>query len=399
MIHSSSGQTEGLRVWEHNFNRMELTTTLESQTVRVGVREVGINPDYWYAVEWAHKLPAGKIIRVQIWHQAIALYRDTQGQLHALENVCPHKGVDLHTGDVVGDRLVCGYHGWEFDGSGACVRIPYLPEQQKLPCAQARAYPVQEQYGLIWLFPGDPALAELRQPPEMPEYNDPEWLAVPIDAHFQAHFSICNENTIDVFHGHLHKNLQGWFDPVLSQLQDTENSVSAQYRVSYKGVLSKFLGLSESGDVTTKAITVNYRYPHYFSSLDGVSSIYLQRLPIGKTESRSFAIFFVKLRLPRWIVEPLRTALGPLIREVLFMRFLRQDIEMIESEQRNYLTNPQRRYVEINPAIIAVQRLIVRQYEQFMQKSSPAPINGHKAKEKPVSHAEVSAVPQPQGRD
>jgi renierapurpurin 18,18'-hydroxylase len=388
---------------------MELTTTLESQTVRVGVREVGINPDYWYAVDWAHKLKAGKVMRVQIWHQAIALYRDTQGQLHALENVCPHKGVDLHTGDVVGDRLVCGYHGWEFDGSGVCVRIPYLPEQQKLPpCAQTRSFPVQERYGLIWVFPGDPSLATVRQPPEMPEYDNPEWLAVPIEAHFNAHFSICNENTIDVFHGYLHKNLQGWFDPVLIQLQDTENSVSAQYRVSYQGILSKFLGLSESGDVTTKAITVNYRYPNYFSSLDGVSSIYLQRLPIGKVESRSFAIFFVKLRLPQWIVEPLRTALGPLIREVLFMRFLRQDIEMIESEQRNYLANPQRRYVEINPAIIAVQRLIVRQYEQFVQKSAAdqthlvsthsAQAAGHKPKEQPVSHAEVSPVPQPQGR-
>ena len=372
---------------------MELITTLESQTVRVGVREVGINPDYWYAVGWATQLKTERVMRVQVWNQAIAVYRDAQGELHALENVCPHKGVDLHTGNVVGDRLACGYHGWEFDGTGACVRIPYLPEQQKLPCAQARSYPVQEKYGLIWLFPGDPALAQERQPPDMPEYDSSEWLAVPIEAHFDAHFSICNENTIDVFHGYLHQNLQGWFDPVLIKLQDSENSVSAQYRVSYKGVLSKFLGLSESGDVTTRTITVNYRYPHYFSSLDGVSSIYLMRLPVGPKESRSFAIFFVKLRLPKWILEPIKTALSPLIRELLFMRFLRQDIEMIESEQRNYLADPRRRYVEINPAIIAVQRLIVRQYEQFVSGQD----NGHKTKASPVSFAE--ATPQPQGRN
>jgi hypothetical protein len=52
------------------------------------------------------------------------------------------------------------------------------------------------------------------------------------------------------------------------------------------------------------------------------------------------------------------------------MKFLSQDIEMMESEQQTYLANPQRRYVEINPAIIALERLIIRQYEQFMQKSS-----------------------------
>jgi renierapurpurin 18,18'-hydroxylase len=59
--------------------------------------------------------------------------------------------------------------------------------------------------------------------------------------------------------------------------------------------------------------------------------------------------------------------LQPLILHFVFMRFLRQDIEMIESEQGNYLSNRKRRYVEVNPAIIAVQRLIVRQYEKYCQ--------------------------------
>jgi hypothetical protein len=66
-------------------------------------------------------------------------------------------------------------------------------------------------------------------------------------------------------------------------------------------------------------------------------------------------------------------------------KFLAQDIEMIESEQRNYLANPQRRYVEINPAIIAIQRLIVQQYEQFVQKSSQSPRNGNQEFEKSIS--------------
>ncbi len=32
-----------------------------------------------------------------------------------------------------------------------------------------------------------------------------------------------------------------------------------------------------------------------------------------------------------------------------------------ESEQRNYLANPQRQYVEVNPAIIALQKIIIKQ--------------------------------------
>jgi hypothetical protein len=89
------------------------------------------------------------------------------------------------------------------------------------------------------------------------------------------------------------------------------------------------------------------------------------RLPIAPQQSRSFSLLFLKVRLPKWLLNPLRPVLQPAILHLLFLRFLRQDIEMIESEQENYLKNPQRRYVEVNPAIIAVQRLIVRQYEQY----------------------------------
>lgn len=355
---------------------MELATTLTSQTVQNAVREVGINPNYWYPVAWANQLKPGDIRPVVIWQQAIALYRDAKGQIHALEDACPHKGVALHKGKVQGCNLACAYHGWEFDGSGQCVSIPYLPQGQKLPRAQARSYPVQEKYNMIWIFPGDPALATTRQPPDMPEFQNPDWLMVPVTARMQAHFSICNENSMDVFHGFLHENLQGWFDPVLKSLRETEDSVCAEYEVSYKGRMAKFLGLSDRADeVTTRTISVQYRYPHYYSFLEGVSTLYLMRLPVDKTESRSFALFFLKIRLPKWLRKRFEPILQTLLERFVFMRFLKQDIEMMESEQQTYLANPQRRYVEVNPAIITIGRLIIRQYEQYNMQKSTQPRN------------------------
>lgn len=357
---------------------MELATTLKSQRVQNRVREVGINPNYWYAVGWASQLQVGEIVSAIIWQQAIAVYRDANGQLHALEDACPHKGVALHKGKVQGCNLACPYHGWEFNGSGDCVSIPYLTKEQKLPRAQARSYPIQEKYNIIWIFPGDPSLAIASQPPHIPEFDQPELLMVPISAHFQAHFSICNENAMDVFHGFLHQNLQGWFNPVLLNLKETESAVAAEYAVSYKGRMAQFLGLSERADeVTTLPVCVQYRYPHYYTSLEGVSSLYLMRLPVSPTKSRSFALFFFKVRLPLWILKPLKPLLQAILSRFVLPKFLAQDVEMIESEQQTYLANPQRRYVEINPAIIAIQRLIIRQYEQFMQKSSQSQSNGN----------------------
>ena len=350
---------------------MELATTLKSQTVQNAVREVGINPNYWYPVGWASQLKAGDIMPVVVWQQAIAVYRDETGQIHALEDACPHKGIALHKGKVQGCHLTCAYHGWEFNGNGECVSIPYLPEGQKLPRAQARRYPVQEKYNLIWLFPGEPTLAASQELPNVPEFDHPDYLMIPLAAHMQSHFSICNENAMDVFHGFLHQNLQGWFNPVLKSLRETETSVCAEYDVSYKGRMAKFLGLSDKADqVTTRRISINYNYPHYATSLEGISSVYLMRLPIGLRESRSFAFFFLKVRLPKWLLKRLEPIVQKVLRDFVFMRFLSQDIEMMESEQRTYLANPERRYVEINPAIIALERLIIRQYEQFMQKSS-----------------------------
>ncbi|HEY9619796.1 MAG TPA: aromatic ring-hydroxylating dioxygenase subunit alpha [Crinalium sp.] len=350
---------------------MELATSLKGQTVRNSVREVGINANHWYPVSWANMLKAGQIKPVMVWNQAIALYRDTDGHAHALEDACPHKGVALHNGEVHGEHLVCPYHGWEFGTDGQCVSIPYFPKGQKLPCAQARSYPVREEYGIIWVFPGDSALAETAPFPQISEYDDPRWTAIPITGHFKAHFSICNENTMDVFHGFLHKDLQGWFDPVLLSLKETDGSVCAQYRVNYQGWMSKFLGLStEANGVTTRTVTVDYRYPHYHSSLEGISSLHLMRLPVGPRETRSFSLLFLRLPLPRWLLDWIKPVLVPFILNFVFMKFLNQDVAMMESEQRTYDANRDRRYVEINPAIIALQRLVVRQYEQFMQQSS-----------------------------
>lgn len=349
---------------------MELATTLKGQRFQDAIREVGINPNYWYPVSWASAVKPGSIQRVMIWQRAIALYRDTRGQLCALENACAHKGVELHKGEIHGNNLVCPYHGWEFAPNGQCVKIPYLPETQKLPCAQVRSYPAQERYSIIWVFPGDPDLAESTPLPEVPEFDDPDALMVPITGHFPAHFSICNENTMDVFHGFLHRDLNGWFNPVLLNLQEDSAEVAADYRVSYKGWMSKFLKLSDRGDqVMTRTISLRYRYPHYHSSLEGVSSLHLMRLPVGPTETRSFSLLFIGVRLPRWVRLVFKPLIVPLLRRFLFMPFLTQDVEMMTSEQQTYLLNPQRRYVEINPAIIALQRVIVRQYEQYVQQS------------------------------
>ena len=110
------------------------------------------------------------------WGRIFVLFRDSQGQAHCLSNVCVHRGASLADGKVKGDCVECPYHGWQFNGEGACTRIPSLGSNAAIPSrAKVDSYPVQEKFGLIFAFLGD--LPEDERPPimDIPEFGEDGW--------------------------------------------------------------------------------------------------------------------------------------------------------------------------------------------------------------------------------
>ncbi len=94
----------------------------------------------------------------------VVLFRDERGAA-ALRDLCIHRGAALSLGRIRDGKLVCPYHGWQFDRDGACVRIPSRPESSPIPSsARATAFRAVEKYGLVWVCMGEP-LAEI---PEFP---------------------------------------------------------------------------------------------------------------------------------------------------------------------------------------------------------------------------------------
>ena len=81
--------------------------------------------DAWYVLAWSHEVASTPIQRT-LYDQPIALFRSSSGEVGALVDRCPHRGVPLSGGKVVGERLQCPYHGWEFNGEGKCVNIPSI---------------------------------------------------------------------------------------------------------------------------------------------------------------------------------------------------------------------------------------------------------------------------------
>ncbi|KAL3173250.1 hypothetical protein MRX96_012377 [Rhipicephalus microplus] len=69
-----------------------------------------------------------------------------------LDAYCPHLGAHLGVmGRVVGDCIVCPFHGWKFQGdTGACTHVPYA---SKLPTfAKVKTWTSLEKYGLIFIW-------------------------------------------------------------------------------------------------------------------------------------------------------------------------------------------------------------------------------------------------------
>ncbi|PNH10690.1 Pheophorbide a oxygenase, chloroplastic [Tetrabaena socialis] len=105
----------------------------------------------------------------------LVLWRDATGSWRAHEDKCPHRLAPLSEGRIEPDgTLQCAYHGWTFDGSGACTHIPQLRGDDKAHCvacasrrACVRSFSCQELHGLLWVLP-DSSEAGWKQAAAMP---------------------------------------------------------------------------------------------------------------------------------------------------------------------------------------------------------------------------------------
>lgn len=128
----------------------------------------------------------------------VLLFRTSTGSVSALEDRCAHRAYPLSKGRLDGDRVVCGYHGFEYDTAGQCVRVP---SQAHVPFgAQVRSLPVQDDGTFIWIWAGAPAMAELRRPPGVPWLGDPSWSTIGGQDDVAAAYLLLHETFADVTH-------------------------------------------------------------------------------------------------------------------------------------------------------------------------------------------------------
>jgi len=171
------------------------------------LRHIGAHPDHWYPLAWSHELKPGKTLGRRFAGLPIVLYRGGSGQVFALEDRCAHRQVPLHLGVVSGDELKCHYHGWTYNRSGKCVNVPYLgPDRSP---AAVKSYPAREIDGLIFVFPGDPALSEERLPKGLGSSQRRDYKTRRLNREVACHYSFMHENLFDMNHQFMHRKQMG----------------------------------------------------------------------------------------------------------------------------------------------------------------------------------------------
>jgi phenylpropionate dioxygenase-like ring-hydroxylating dioxygenase large terminal subunit len=118
----------------------------------------------WYAVLTSAELVADKPVAAKRMGQDVVFWRDATGTPHAALDACPHRGAALSPGRVVNGCIECPFHGFRFDGDGACTAIPAHPDRRIPKKMALNTWTVREAHGLIWTWTGPEAAPDAPLP-------------------------------------------------------------------------------------------------------------------------------------------------------------------------------------------------------------------------------------------
>ena len=166
--------------------------------------------NFWYPMSTSEEL-SDRPLSVRCMGLDFVVFRGEDGRANCLSNTCVHRGGSLAGGKMKGNHVECPYHGWQFDGAGACHRIPSLGPDAKIPPrARVDAYPVEERWGLIFAFLGD--LPEAERPPllEISEHGQDGWRQTMQQFELRGNYQRSVENGLDPAHNEFVHDTHGF---------------------------------------------------------------------------------------------------------------------------------------------------------------------------------------------
>jgi phenylpropionate dioxygenase-like ring-hydroxylating dioxygenase large terminal subunit len=164
---------------------------------RVGVPALGLR-EYWYPAIEARQVKSKPVYWVMLGEE-IVLFRNKDGSIAALSDVCPHRGASLSSGDCFyRGTVTCPYHGATFDGQGNCAAwLTEGPDSRMVGEVSVRHFPTQTLKGWVFIWMGDGAPAPIEEDVP-PEFFEPEsTLVCSTYTYWRSNWLIAIENQND----------------------------------------------------------------------------------------------------------------------------------------------------------------------------------------------------------
>jgi phenylpropionate dioxygenase-like ring-hydroxylating dioxygenase large terminal subunit len=292
----------------------------------------------WYFALHGDKLKKGRLQSKEILGERIVFGRDSTGKPFALRDNCPHRGVPLSDGRFDGQIIQCCYHGWQFDCSGTCQKIPALADTSlNVRNIKAYSYPCKEVSDTVWVY-----MPYNKRRPQCPDNDFPD-LIVPAYKRLLHVDTVQIPTNIDhaiiglIDPAHVTFVHQSWFwrsakalklkrkhfEPVALgfRMVRHEPSANAKGYSILKGAISTEISFQLPG----------HRLEHILvGASDTVVSITLLT-PINETTTELNHLFYSSLNFIKYFWWPLKR---------LGNTFIGQDVDMFKKLRKGLQNNP-----------------------------------------------------------
>jgi phenylpropionate dioxygenase-like ring-hydroxylating dioxygenase large terminal subunit len=300
----------------------------------------------WYVALTGADLRAGRMAAKALLGEPLLIGRTRAGQVFALRDICPHRGIPLHYGRFDGESITCSYHGWRFDVSGACMQIPSLREGQQVELAKIRcgSYRCVERQGLVWIyFPRADETPSNSEPPRMPVFGDNAVPTAAVMLPFPCSTDHAAFGLMDPTHAAF-VHTSWWFKKQATRLRPKEKQFEpvelgwrmVRHRLPPQNLVYKLLGRNVETEISYQLPGLRIEEVHGDRhAVVGLTAI----TPITDEATEVHQIFWAS---PGWAAP-----LAPLMRP--FMRtFLDQDRQVVVRQREGLVHGP--RLMLINDA-------------------------------------------------
>jgi pheophorbide a oxygenase len=117
-------------------------------------------PRTWVPIASTYELDPDRPTPLQFLGQKYVTYQDNDENWVVLDDVCPHRLAPLSEGRVDREKnaIQCSYHGWEYNSTGNCIRIPQAnAEIENSALSSTRSsvasYPAYVENKILFVWP------------------------------------------------------------------------------------------------------------------------------------------------------------------------------------------------------------------------------------------------------